>query len=223
MPQPVLPGRIILNIRTLNEGPGHMNMLKTFCDLPKDIQARLISNISLRRISTESLIPFMTIFCADVAGAAIAGYSTIVILGISVYSNLYGEIVSEKLPTKTILKIGELAHIASIILIILSMKLGYFYVIGAYALKSIAFWVMITAGYEKLILENSDKQSRTATYQINQSAQQCFHTNWGAYWCLSYGYGIETLLWFSLFTSVVVYLVYIMLFSSTDMRSHDLL
>ncbi len=140
-------------------------MVNLFLSLNSILQARLIANF-FKRLSTEGLIVFMTIYLAMEIGSFTAGLVAILILSIGVYFNTLGGLLTEKVPLKIAMIVGEFAHSLSILGMFIFVDFSLTGVLVCYGLKAIVFSLTTPFG-EKLIFDNSDTDKRKATYQIN--------------------------------------------------------
>lgn len=131
----------------------------------KAIKTRLLGNF-LRKMSTEALVPFFTIFLSLSYGSFFAGLSAFIILVTGVIANIYGGILATKLSCYKILIYGECIHTLTLFSMFFFLTADKYLLITLYLIKGIIFSILIPAG-ENIIYTKSQGDERKLVYQFN--------------------------------------------------------
>ncbi|KPZ23570.1 Major facilitator superfamily [Pseudomonas coronafaciens pv. zizaniae] len=140
-------------------------MIKDFLALNRSLQGRLIANF-FRRASTDSLVPFMTIYLVDKLGSFLAGIIIVMILSIGMMANTLGGVATTRYSNRKLLVKGEALHTIVIMGMVLAVSISTTLLVVLYLLKSIIFSYLTPAG-EKVILDNTSKENRKFAFQLN--------------------------------------------------------
>lgn len=126
--------------------------------LSYNVKIRLGTNF-LRRLSNESLIPFMTIYLAKQCGVTAAGIIITIILLSGIVSSLYGGHFSDIFGRKKILLYTESLHIFSMMgMLVAYYMMNIWILIGFYFLKNI-FITLGTSSGEALLIDFSRSEA----------------------------------------------------------------
>jgi predicted MFS family arabinose efflux permease len=169
------------------------------------VRARLAANF-LRKLSTQALIPFMTIDLAMRMGAAGAGILIFAILASGVIANLWGGGLGDRVDAVLILRWGELAHAASL-LAMLAFCDSLPALIALYFLKNLFFSVALPAG-ELVVMRGSPSEQRNRIYALNNILNNVAIPSGALVGALLYGMGLRPLLGMAALLSISVYSIY---------------
>lgn len=129
------------------------------------LKIRLLAN-AFNRMSTDSLIIYLTVYIVERIGTELAGATTISILLVGFIANLYGGVYADARINKWALSIGWSAHTIISFLMLISIKYSIFIFLLLYLLKSIAFSFILPFS-EKLTYNNTINHNRHYFLQIN--------------------------------------------------------
>ena len=173
--------------------------------LESAVRARLAANF-LRKLSTQALIPFMTIDLAMRMGAAWAGILIFAILASGVIANLWGGGLGDRVDAVHILRRGELAHAASLLaMLVFSDNLPI--LIALYFLKNLFFSVALPAG-ELVVMRGSPPEQRNRVYALNNILNNVAIPSGALVGALLYAMGLRPLLGMAAGLSIGVYSIY---------------
>ena len=155
------------------------------------MRARLGANF-VRKFSTQALVPYMTIELAARMGAPRAGGVVFVILALGAAANLYGGKLCERHDRVRILRMGEIAHAASL-LGMLALCDQLLALIGLYLAKNLFFSISLPAG-ELVLVRGSAPEQRARIYALNNTLNNIAIPSGGLAGALLYGWGLRPLL-----------------------------
>ncbi|WP_339354722.1 MFS transporter [Xenorhabdus indica] len=181
-------------------------MISEFLSLTNSVRTRLIANF-FKRISTDVVIPFMTIFIAQTKGETIAGLLIICILCLGVFFNGLGGKLSCKFETKKTLVIGELLHAFSVIAMAITSVLDVNLMILFYFIKNIIFSFLVPFS-EKVIFDNTSSNNRQVVYQFNSILSGMALPIGMLLGALLFKISVEYLLFLSFLFSFFVFVIY---------------
>ncbi|ATA21168.1 sugar phosphate permease [Gibbsiella quercinecans] len=174
--------------------------------LPGVLKIRLTASI-FNRLSTDSLIIYLTIFMVGKIGSELAGATTIAILLVGFITNLYGGAYSDAKPNRWILPFGWGAHTLVMFPMLISINYSICFFILFYLVKNIIFSFILPSA-EKLIFNHTNEGNRRYFLQINSwlsGVSSAMGILIGAY---LYTKGIEYVIIFSMLMSLVVSICY---------------
>ena len=169
------------------------------------VRARLAANF-LRKLSTQALIPFMTIELATRMGAAWAGILILFILAVGAMANLWGGRLCDRFDAVYLLRRGEIAHATSLIAMLVFCD-SLTTLTALYFLKNLFFSVSLPAG-ELVILRGSPPEQRNRVYSLNNMLNNVAIPSGALVGALLYAMGLRPLLAMAALLSMGVYAIY---------------
>lgn len=169
------------------------------------VRARLAANF-LRKLSTQALIPFMTIELAMRLGAAWAGILILAILGSGAIANLWGGGLCDRIDAVSILRRGEIAHATSLLAMLVFCD-SLTALIALYFLKNLSFSISLPAG-ELVVMLGSPSGQRKRIYALNNILNNVAIPSGALVGALLYGMGLRPLLAMAALLSIGVYAIY---------------
>lgn len=176
-----------------------------FYSFAPSVKVRLVANF-LRKLCTQVVVPFMTIYLAAKYGNKFTGMITILILATGSLVNLYGGVLTERVAPNTILKFSEIAHLVCIMLMMWCLKNQLLLVIS-YFLKNIFFSLTVPSG-EIILIDGSSLQNRKTVFTINNILNNLSIPAGILIGGFLYQYGINYLLLLAAIASIVVCFMY---------------
>lgn len=128
------------------------------------LKARLAINV-LNRLSSDSLVVYMTIYLSNTLGVELTGIYTILLLSTGFVINLYGGAFIDARSSKGLLTVGWGIHTAAMLAMLIFFN-DMCLLMTAYFIKNIIFSFILPAG-EKLIYSNTTTENRRYFFQLN--------------------------------------------------------
>ncbi len=169
------------------------------------VRARLAANF-FRKLSTQALVPYMTIDLAARIGATRAGFIIFFILALGAVINLYGGRLCDRFDAVSILRRGELAHAASLLAMCVLCG-NVVALIGLYLVKNIFFSLALPAG-ELVIMRRSSPDNRGRIYTLNNTLGNVAIPSGALMGAFLYGWGLRPLLAVATALAIGVCLIY---------------
>ena len=169
------------------------------------VRARLAANF-LRKLSTQALIPFMTIDLAVRMGAAWAGILIFLILAAGAMANLWGGGLCDRFDAVHILRRGEIAHAASLLAMLVFCE-SLPALITLYLLKNLFFSASLPAG-ELVVMRGSPPEQRNRIYSLNNILNNVAIPSGTLVGAWLYAMGLRPLLAMAALLSIGVYTIY---------------